>query len=245
VPNDGKTKLRITAVSLSFHGIEMAETGQRSIDAFLRAKGGSGNGNGTVSGMGIGNKRPSDEQVPTLSTPSKKKARVDVNMDYEDEDEDDIVSSFADVLPQVMAPVDEDSEEQQQGRRSISPTKQAAPSRPQVSEPCRQASFNCPRCRKQIAGAIIDGFRDAEEELNKLKMEHDDWHLAQDLAREVHGGIGGRTPIRVDDKPRLPSSGGPSAQKKNKKATSKNTGGKTEAGSRKKGDITQFFMKKS
>ena len=50
-------------------------------------------------------------------------------------------------------------------------------------------SFRCPRCGKHIRQPIIDG-DDREVTLSALKMEHDDFHYAQDLAKSDYGGTG-------------------------------------------------------
>jgi DNA polymerase eta len=51
-------------------------------------------------------------------------------------------------------------------------------------------SFRCSRCGKQVR-RDADGMIDREEALGVLKMEHEDFHFAQDLAREGEGSGGG------------------------------------------------------
>ena len=54
--------------------------------------------------------------------------------------------------------------------------------------PGTSLSFRCPRCNRQIRRAIVD-VDEKEAALNALKMEHDDFHYAQDLAREGDGNV--------------------------------------------------------
>lgn len=56
-------------------------------------------------------------------------------------------------------------------------------------------SFRCPRCGKQVR-RDADTTSDHEEILRSLRMEHEDFHFAQDLARDGNGndtGAGGAT----------------------------------------------------
>lgn len=111
-----------------------------------------------------------------------------------------------DLLPQLSLPEDSD--------RGATPVPTAA------------SSFTCSKCGKVIAVApsaeevVLDD--DRARALDRLRMEHDDFHFARDLAKESTG----RPPIRSSD------SGGSSGIKRKKKP------GKEPEG------IAKFFAKK-
>lgn len=51
--------------------------------------------------------------------------------------------------------------------------------------------FSCPKCRKTISLPLGASFEDEDEKdvaLVALRAEHDDFHFAQDLARQDHDG---------------------------------------------------------
>lgn len=108
------SKMKVTNVSLSFAGIEIAEQGQQSIEGFLQLPG----------------KRPRDASVGPLP------------------DEEHNAPDSSDV----------------------------------------SASYTCPRCKKRLRLPLDFPFMDDETEkaagIASLKMEHDDWHFAQDLSKE-------------------------------------------------------------
>lgn len=66
---------------------------------------------------------------------------------------------------------------------------EAPPSRPDPEPPTTSTtSFQCSRCKKTISVAKSSRMLADEERaalLQKLQSEHDDFHVAQDLAREV------------------------------------------------------------
>lgn len=66
-------------------------------------------------------------------------------------------------------------------------------------------SFICKRCGKRISlstrpqqqGGVYDDFTvDPEEQLTRLRVEHDDHHLAEDLSKAQRAGL---SPIRAND----------------------------------------------
>ncbi|KAF7972529.1 hypothetical protein HWV62_17826 [Athelia sp. TMB] len=112
-----------------------------------------------------------------------------------------------DFLPQLSLPEDSDP--------SVTPGSTAAP------------SFTCSKCGKVIAvvpsgeGIVWDD-DDRAQALDRLRIEHDDFHFARDLAKESTG----RPPIRSSD------SDGSSIKKKKKKPRKEPEG------------IAKFFAKK-
>lgn len=92
--------------------------------------------------------------------------------------------------------------------------------------------YVCPRCHKRIRleEDVPDG---REAALTRLRMEHDDFHLAQDLSRAVEPGNSSHTGsegLRIQDQP-------PGKQRKKKKeGKTKGKGGQ---------GIAEFFLKRS
>ncbi|RXW21746.1 hypothetical protein EST38_g4134 [Candolleomyces aberdarensis] len=143
------TDLKISTVSLSFTGIDVAETGQQTIEGFLRSK------------------------------PLSKRTR-------EDSCERPDASRAAEEAMEksTVAPGAGSNEVNNHTSRSSSRT---------------ELSYTCPRCQKTswaTASPIPQEDDDDEREaiLAALKLEHEDWHFAQDLAREeASESIGGST----------------------------------------------------
>ena len=115
VETDSKDKtMKISSVQLAFTGIETAETGQKTIEGFLK---------GTT-----------------------KRSR-------EDDDDDD----------RQEAKISENQDD--------------------ISKDA--TSFVCPRCSKRISIPTLKrgGEREMEQALGVMRVEHDDFHFAQDLAK--------------------------------------------------------------
>ncbi|OBZ72407.1 N-acetyltransferase eso1 [Grifola frondosa] len=130
------TPMKITNVQLSFAGIETMETGQRSIEGFLKTR--------------------SSSEAPQQSDAAGKRKRSE---------------------PVEATPTD-------------------------ISD---NASFVCPRCCKSVAlsdvwtdGGISDEIR--SDALAALRMEHADFHFAQDLAKESSDNDAPKRIIRPIDK---------------------------------------------
>lgn len=88
------------------------------------------------------------------------------------------------------------------------------------SDSASTTSFQCPRCRKMFSLSKSKQMLDAEakqEALQKLRAEHDDFHVAEDLAREV---------IDLSSSPEQR----PPPKKKQKKPTSSSSKGKEAQG---------------
>lgn len=132
--------MKITIVQLSFTGLETAETGQKTIEGFLK--------------------------------PTSKRAR--------DEDEN------------VDAPLPQD---EQLGEN------------PESND---ATSFICQRCGKRISLPLTyssEGI-DKEKSLVTMRMEHDDFHFAQDLAKTANSDIQIRPAKQPHKKPRQTAAGG-------------------------------------
>lgn len=167
--DDRSTPMKITNVQLSFSGIDSMEAGQQVIEGFF--------------------KPPSSNQQK--STLPKGKASLKRKRDEDtltDANDFDIKGGIA---------THQAGDQIQDEARSFAATD------PGTSLP--RHSFICNRCKKRIAlpevlqnaSDIGDGFID--EMIEALRSEHDDFHFAQDLAKE---GDGSRQVIKPDDKRR-------------------------------------------
>jgi DNA polymerase eta len=144
------TDLKLSTVSLSFTGIDIAETGQQTIEGFLRSK-----------PLSKRNREDSRER------PGEPRAEEAMAMERS-----------------TVAPGAGSNEvDDQNPSRSSSRT---------------ELSYTCSRCQKTLRATVFpihDGDDDEREAmLASLKLEHEDWHFAQDLAREeVSRSNGGNT----------------------------------------------------
>ncbi|KAJ2922855.1 hypothetical protein H1R20_g14219, partial [Candolleomyces eurysporus] len=144
------TDLKISTVSLSFTGIDVAETGQQTIEGFLRSK------------------------PPSKRTREDSCERPDASRAAEEAMEKSTVAPGA----------GSNEVNDQNTSRASSRT---------------ELSYTCPRCQKTLRTTVSpipqeDDDDEREAILAALKLEHEDWHFAQDLAREeASGSIGGST----------------------------------------------------
>ncbi|TFY60808.1 hypothetical protein EVG20_g7285 [Dentipellis fragilis] len=182
-----KSPFKVTHVALVFTGLESVENGQQSIDGFFQARGASSKPRSSGGGGS-----PSKKRKRSMSTGS---AETDRPFSAGDAD-----------------------------RHTPGPSENLTVSGRNEDQ---STSFTCPRCHKQIqlpsaqlAAMAADGTGDRqrghwqETELARLRMEHDDFHLAQDLSLSGgHGTIQGG--LRVQSAPSKPNS----KQKKRKKTT--------------------------
>ncbi|OCH84811.1 DNA polymerase eta [Obba rivulosa] len=148
------TPISITSVQLSFTGIELAETGQRNIEGFLKARPPvSGDQSSAAAGS---TKRKRDERE--FSEPPF------VQLAAEDVREDVKVS-------ETSARV--------------------------------ETSFVCKRCGKRVALSDVDASAEdaiARDMLAALRMEHEDFHFAQELAGQSED-VSAPRKIRPSDTP--------------------------------------------
>ncbi|KAJ2916605.1 hypothetical protein MD484_g3820, partial [Candolleomyces efflorescens] len=144
------TDLKLSTISLSFTGIDVAETGQQTIEGFLRSK------------------------------PISKRNRQD----------------------SCERPGDSRAEEATATEQStVAPgagSNEVDDENPSRSSSRTHPSYTCSRCQKTLRATVspIHDEDDDEREaiLATLKLEHEDWHFAQDLAREeISGTNGGNT----------------------------------------------------
>lgn len=100
------------------------------------------------------------------------------------------------------------------------------------------SSYSCTKCGKSIKLRLTDRSGDHEELLMKAKLEHEDYHFAQDLARESGPA---RPAITADSKPSSSSSSNKS-RAKSKPASAKANKKQKPAPPEPKG-IEKFFRK--
>ncbi|KAA1467336.1 DNA/RNA polymerase [Dentipellis sp. KUC8613] len=198
---DRKSPFKVTHVALVFTGLEAVENGQQSIDGFFQTRAGSVKPRSSGGGAS-----PSKKRKTSASAASAGADRP-------------LSAGGADRLTPGPS-----------GKPTVS-----------GRDEDQSTSFTCPRCRKhiqlpsaQLAAMAADGTDDRqrgrwlETELARLRMEHDDFHLAQDLSlSDGHGtGQGG---LRVQS---APSNSKPSSKQKKRKKTAKSPEG-----------IAKFFTK--
>ncbi|EIW57746.1 DNA/RNA polymerase [Trametes versicolor FP-101664 SS1] len=198
----GSTPFNVTNVQLSFSGIGIMETGQRSIEGFLAARRAieEQTVTQTEAAEGSTSKPPSALKRKRSASPTKEPRQSDL--------QDQAVSS-------------------------------ARPSA--INERDEQFSFVCEKCGQRVWLGDADAARDVdadgrqehagafdairEEALAALRLEHADFHFAQELAASADGNVPKRV-IRPVDRP------APAAKKKKSKKKSGEEG------------IAKFFSKR-
>lgn len=198
----GSTPFNVTNVQLSFSGIGIMETGQRSIEGFLAARRAieEQTVTQTEAAEGSTSKPPSALKRKRSASPTKEPRQSDL--------QDEAVSS-------------------------------ARPSA--INERDEQFSFVCERCGQRVWLGDADAARDVdadgrqehagafdairEEALAALRLEHADFHFAQELAASADENVPKRV-IRPVDRP------APAAKKKKSKKKSGEEG------------IAKFFSKR-
>lgn len=177
--------MRVSSVQLAFTGIDVSESGQKTIEGFLRSK------------------------------PTSKRPREEEEEPFERDGALTGASGAA-------TPKDDDE------RIRVEQVDQAHET-PKTSR--SGASYTCPRCQKTLrpTPSATLAFQNAEDRASviaALRLEHDDWHFAQDLAR-------GESPAPNGGKRIVPGPGQPQAQGSKAKKRKKETTG-----------IEKFFMRK-
>ncbi|TFY78734.1 hypothetical protein EWM64_g5277 [Hericium alpestre] len=193
---------KINSISLGFTGFESGESGQQSIHGFFEAR------NGPV---------PTSKPSSSSSSVRKRKRNTSAS------------SATSHGLKHVA-----EAEKIRTPSPTHHPTTASASDLPQG----HFGSFMCPRCRKRISldGNFLapDAHGDdwVETEMSRLRTEHDDFHLAQDLSRSGDGQMssGG---LRVQDTPRT------GKKQRKKKRTAK------ESPTKESQDIAKFFSRTS
>ncbi|KDR78895.1 hypothetical protein GALMADRAFT_224148 [Galerina marginata CBS 339.88] len=147
------TTLKVSSVQLAFTGIDVAETGQRSIEGFLKP----------------------------ASTSSKKRPR----------DGDDSINLQDQLEPHDRMATSSAGNNEHHDLVNYSP---------------QELSYGCARCEKTFRVPTVNqssfNHQDIQDQLAKAKMEHDDFHFAQDLANQGKP----RSVISVSEKARKTSS---------------------------------------
>lgn len=175
--------MKITSVQLSFSGIATMETGQRSIEGFFKER--------ESPRKQVQVSAPDFEQRPAVkrkrsSDGSSLASRSKVEPRKDDSDDD--------VLPIANATDDHSVAEM-------------------------TSWFHCARCGKRVAlpealtdAGLTDDSEITRDTLARLKIEHDDFHFAQDLARQQDADNDGQTRA-----PGVPRSQSKATKKKRKK----------------------------
>ncbi|KAG9017147.1 DNA-directed DNA polymerase eta rad30 [Tulasnella sp. 427] len=141
----GNAPYKINNISLSFHGLEMLEAGQKGIEGFFGSS--------------------SSKPLPTMG--KRKQSNEDTVLSDEEEPENSGETAPSRPPPQPLPVAGSSS--------SSSATNSVS-------------AFHCDRCKRTISlpkryiGLPSD---EKVEALHKLEEEHADFHVAQDLAREV------------------------------------------------------------
>ena len=202
--------VKISHVSLSFSGIGSMETGQRRIEGFLQKPHSSGDTTDQRESTPI---RDGQSTNPAGTGAKRKRSQ----------------SNLGEATDELVATDDADNP------TSSKPASSAGPAPP---------SYVCERCGKRIsldaeAARTVVGSPDVitesemREKLDKVRREHDDFHFAEDLSREVSGdAVERRAVIR-------PSDGGQQPVKKRKESGKpKKSRGEPE------GSIAKFFQRR-
>ncbi|KAG9049339.1 DNA-directed DNA polymerase eta rad30 [Tulasnella sp. UAMH 9824] len=153
----GSAPYKISNISLGFHGLEMMEAGQQGIEGFFA-------GPSKASAAWAVSAAP--EETRDLALGKRKRT----------EDAAEIIVGEQDA-----------GKERAASRPPAKPLPAAGSSSSSTSFES-DSSFHCDRCRRVISlsrRAIALTSEDKAEALSKLQAEHADFHVAQDLAREV------------------------------------------------------------
>ncbi|KAG8934775.1 DNA-directed DNA polymerase eta rad30 [Tulasnella sp. 417] len=188
----GNAAYKISNISLGFHGLEMMEAGQQGIEGFFA-------GSSKASAARAVSTAPEEAQDMALGKRKREEGAAEMIVSDEGEQDNgrDRVASRPPPEPLPTA-----------GSSSSSTSLESL------------SSFHCDRCRKVISlskRAIALRSEDKAQALSKLQAEHADFHVAQDLAREV-------IDISSDDedqrkKPKQKAIGKPKSKPENKKGT--------------------------
>ena len=219
-PN-GSTPFKVTHIFLSFSGIGMMETGQRTIEGFLTARSPSDDQQPSVPAI-IDSSRSPRKRPRSPSASSSKHEQPEPKM-RKDSDQDDTRSTRCAALDE-----NDDAPSNSAGPEGIARTERLS----FVCEKCkkriwlRDAPAQAPRTSRPPATGDADGSVSAaggvdeggpvlddviiEDALTALRLEHADFHFAQELAGVADEGAPKRV-IRPSDRPST------TAKKKQKK----------------------------
>ncbi|KIO34646.1 hypothetical protein M407DRAFT_209923 [Tulasnella calospora MUT 4182] len=156
----GSAPYKIGNISLGFHGLGMLEAGQQGIEGFFA---------GPSKSSAVRAASTAPEEVEDVALGKRKRKEDAVEMAVSDEGE-------------------QDDGKERAGSRPPSKPLTAAGSSSSSTSLESDLSFHCDRCRKVISlskRALVLTSEDKTQALSKLQAEHADFHVAQDLAREV------------------------------------------------------------